>query len=77
MTQPAKSREKLVREIYERELSPEEFQRRCARALEENETIDEARELIRWFRGRYPDALARLRYARRQYTVWMRRQNEP
>jgi hypothetical protein len=71
-----KSRAKLVKEIYERELSPEEFERRCVRALEENETIDEARELIRWFRSRYPDALDRLRYARRQYAVWMRRQDE-
>lgn len=64
------SAREIARAICERELTPEEFDRRCAAALAEEDTLADARELVRWFRRRYPTALERLRYARRQHAAW-------
>lgn len=60
----------VVSRIYERELSPEEWARREAAAMADEAAIEEARELIRWFKRRYPDAHSRLRYSRRMKRQW-------
>ena len=51
---------------YDRELTPEEFDRRLARALADDEDMQSTAELIEWFRRRYPTAGARLAYVRRK-----------
>ena len=60
-----------IRALAERVLDPEEFRRLLALPLGEAEEED-ARSLIRWFRGRYPTPYARLAYARRAYRRWTR-----
>lgn len=59
-----------AREIYDRELSPEEFDERLQRMREEDESDTDA--LIRWFRATYPTARDRLRYVRRMTAAWTR-----
>jgi hypothetical protein len=54
-------------------LSPEEFERRVQRALGEEDEIANIRELIVWFRRRYPTARDRLAYVRRKHAEWTRR----
>ena len=56
--------------VWETALEPEEFERRLALALAEDEEIERARELIAWFKRRYPTAGQRLAYARRKYAEW-------
>jgi hypothetical protein len=51
---------------YERELGPEEFEAKLARALADEADRASIRELIAWFWRRYPDAASRLAYARRK-----------
>ena len=51
---------------YERELEPEEFDARLRRALADEEDRASIRELITWFRARYPTPEARLAYVRRK-----------
>lgn len=55
------------REIDERELTPEEFDRRVQRALSETNEIEERAALVAWFMRRYPTPRERLAYARRKY----------
>ena len=54
------------REIDERELSPEEFDRLVQRALSDEEELRERAALIAWFMRRYPTPRERLSYARRK-----------
>lgn len=56
--------------VWETPLEPEEFERRLALALAESDEIERARELIAWFKRRYPTAGQRLAYARRKYAEW-------
>jgi len=58
--------------VWETELAPDEFDRRLALALAEEGECERARELIIWFRTRYPTAGQRLAYARRKYAEWTR-----
>ena len=60
------SRDERARAIYERELSPAEFDRRLTAILDDPEEIETMRGLMRWFRRAYPTAEARLAYARRK-----------
>lgn len=55
-----------ARAIYERELTPEEFDRRLSAILADAEEVESMRELVRWFRSAYPTPQARLAYARRK-----------
>lgn len=55
---------------HDQELTPEEFQKLLERAMSEEDEIENARALIRWFRTRYPDPASRLAYARRTYRAW-------
>lgn len=57
---------------WETPLPPEEFNRRLAAALADEEQIQANAELCRWFRRRYPTAAERLAYARRKYAEWTR-----
>lgn len=58
--------------IYNRSLEPEEFDRLLGEALSNTEQMERNRELIRWFKRRYPTARDRLAYARRKYAEWTR-----
>jgi hypothetical protein len=57
---------RLGREINERELSPEEFDRKVLAGLADEQDLAERIELVRWFCRRYPTAGERLSYARRK-----------
>jgi hypothetical protein len=60
--------------LYLDPLPPEEFERRLRASIEELEgpELENLRELIGWFRRRYPTANERLAYARRAYARWVR-----
>jgi hypothetical protein len=58
-----------AKQLAERVLEPEEFQRLLAVPIGEAEE-EEARSLIRWFRRRYPTPADRLAYVRRAYRRW-------
>ena len=60
------TRSERARAIYERELTPAEFDRRLAAILRDPDEIETMRGLLRWFRRAYPTAEARLAYARRK-----------
>jgi hypothetical protein len=62
----------LVRAIYEREMSVEEFDAEVKRAVDDDDDMVAQRELIRWFSKRYPTARERLAYTRRKYLESMR-----
>jgi len=55
--------------IYELPLPADEFERRLRDAIDAVNGPEgvEMRELIEWFRRRYPTPLDRLRYSRRKY----------
>ena len=55
------------RELHERELTPEEFDRRVQLALSDEDEIQERAALVAWFMRRYPTPRERLAYARRKY----------
>ena len=55
-----------AKSIYERELTPEEFDRRLAGILADTEELENMRALVRWFKRTYPTPAARLAYARRR-----------
>jgi hypothetical protein len=57
---------RLGREISERQLEPEEFERRVAAALADERSFSERVELVSWFLRRYPTAGERLAYVRRK-----------
>jgi hypothetical protein len=54
---------------HERRLSPEEARAYLDAPVTEFER-EEALELFRWFRRRYPTPVERLAYARRAYKRW-------
>ncbi len=60
------------RAAWETPLEPEEFQRRLAAALADEEQMRANMELCRWFLRRYPTAAERLAYVRRKYAEWTR-----
>lgn len=57
----------IARELDEGELTVEEFEARLRRTLADEDGMREMRELVRWFRRRYPTVEERLAYARRKY----------
>ena len=59
-----------ARAIWETPLPPEEFNRRLAAALADEEQMAANMELCRWFLRRYPTAADRLEYVRRKYKEW-------
>ncbi len=59
--------EARARELDERELTPEEFDRRLREVLADEGEIRERAALVDWFRRRYPTVRERLAYARRKY----------
>jgi hypothetical protein len=61
-----------MRRIWEEELEPEEFHRRLALALEDDDDMAEKMALCAWFSRRYPTAGERLAYVRRKYAEWTR-----
>lgn len=58
--------------VYEKPLEPDEFARRLALALAEEDELARAAELIAWFKRRYPTAKDRLDYIRARHVEWMR-----
>ena len=61
-----------LREEYERPLTPEEYRAQRAIPLSAEE-IEETRELVRWFLGRYPTGAERSAYVREAIVRWSRR----
>jgi hypothetical protein len=55
------------RELDERELTPEEFDRRVELALSDQDELQARAALVAWFMRRYPTPRERLAYARRKY----------
>ncbi len=55
------------RELDERALTPEEFDRQVRRALSDDDELRERAALVAWFMRRYPTPRERLAYARRKY----------
>ncbi len=60
-----------LRALHEQPLPPDEFERRRALPITDDERAA-ALELIAWFRRRYPTPGERLAWARRAWTRWMR-----
>lgn len=58
-----------LREIAERPLPLDEWQRLAAMPISDDER-ERTLELIRWFRRRYPSPRERLAYVRRAYKRW-------
>ena len=56
-----------ARDIDERELTPDEFDRLVQRVLADEDEIRERTALVEWFTRRYPTPRERLAYARRKY----------
>ena len=56
-----------AREIDERELTPEEFDRLVQSVLADADELRERTALVEWFMRRYPTPRERLAYARRKY----------
>lgn len=57
-----------IAEVYERRLSPEEFDARVKEAIAslDGPEGEQIAELIRWFQRRYPTPQERLAYCRRR-----------
>lgn len=53
-------------DVYERELSAEEFDRWVAQSLSDEADMQSLSELIAWFTRRYPTPIERLAYVRRK-----------
>lgn len=71
MTIPSEAAVKRIRELADRRLSAEEFDARVAAPLGDQERAA-MRQLIEWFRRRYPTPHERLRSARRLWRDWAR-----
>jgi hypothetical protein len=71
VAKPSEAAVARIREMAERRLSPEEFAARLAAPLGDEERAA-MRQLIEWFRRRYPTPHARLRSARRLWADWAR-----
>lgn len=61
----------LIAQLDNEPLSPAEWARLAAIPITEEE-LAETRELIRWFKRRYPTAKERLAYVRRKYAEFTR-----
>jgi hypothetical protein len=72
VTTSAETTDELVKRIYERELSLEEFDALVKASLADEEDFAAQVQLIDWFKRRYPTARERLAYARRKYAEWTR-----
>ena len=59
-----------LKALAERPLPLDEWQRRLAIPLSPEE-IEHTRELVRWFRRRYPTVAERLAYVRRARQRWL------
>jgi hypothetical protein len=57
--------------LANRQLTVEEWRAQAAIPLSPDE-IEHTLALVRWFRGRYPTAAARLAYVRRAHARWQR-----
>jgi hypothetical protein len=55
----------IAYEVYEKPLEPSVFEERVREMLADEEEKSNIAELIAWFTKRYPNAEARLRYARK------------
>ena len=60
-----KTAAELAYEVYEKPLSPEEFEAQLQETLADENEQEGTRELIEWFRRRDPTVEERLRYASR------------
>jgi hypothetical protein len=60
-----KSAAELAYEVYEKPLSPEEFEAQLQATLADANEQESTRELIEWFTRWYPTVEERLRYASR------------
>lgn len=58
--------EAQARALDERELAPDDFERRLQGMLADSDEMAERAALMRWFMRRYPTARERLAYARRK-----------
>jgi hypothetical protein len=71
VAKPSEAAVARLREMAERRLPPDEFAARLAAPLGDEERA-EMRQLIEWFRRRYPTPHERLRSARRLWSDWAR-----
>ena len=55
----------IAYEVYEKPLTPEEFERRVTEILQDEEEKKNIAKLIAWFSQRYPTVESRLRYVRK------------
>lgn len=63
-----------VRELIEREVSPDELRLALDRPLSSEER-DDILALVRWFTRRYPTGAERLAYVRQAYARWKHNQS--
>lgn len=61
----SKSAAEVAYEVYEKPLSPEEFEAQLQATLADANEQESTRELIEWFTRRYPTVEERLRYVSR------------
>jgi len=66
---PSTTQLATIAALAERQLTAAEVEQGLRDRLTDDQ-IEENRELIRWFRRRYPTASQRLAYARRAYARW-------
>jgi hypothetical protein len=71
LTSPSAEALARIRALSERRLSQQELAGRLGEPVSAEEQ-QETRELIRWFRRRYPTPGARMAYARRKWAEWSR-----
>jgi len=71
MIPPAKTALKTARDESDRVLSAEEVKAYLDAPVSDRERQD-VRDLVRWFRGRYPTGAERLAYIRIAYARWKR-----
>lgn len=69
MNRPSGSAAARLRELAERQLTPEEVEAALAVPLSAEE-VEQTRALVSWFRRRYPTPAERSAYVRRAYRRW-------
>ena len=72
MKRSLEERRALADRIYNKRLTPEEFEKRLA-ASRTPEQVAERRAKIDWFCRRYPTALERLRYITARSRSWLKK----
>ncbi len=70
-----RSLREIAHDVYERELSAQEFDALLDAARQDGEERENKRALIAWFQKRYPTVQARLAYAR-NHALALRRTRE-